>query len=80
MVEYWTAQPESEQRTTVLNYWIKEAQKFIKYSRRNSAGNLIDNSASEVLTATRIVAKFFKVPQRKKGEDRHSSMMRLAYL
>ena len=80
MVEYWTAQPESEQRSVVLAYWIKKAQRFISYNRTVTNGRMIPNTGSEVKKATQIVAKHFKVPQRKSGEDRHTSMMRLTRL
>ncbi len=79
-VTYWTAQPDSEQRTTVLAYWVNQAQKFIKYSRRNVNGELVNNTAAQVKAATKLVSKFFGVPQRKQGECRYDSMMRLTYL
>jgi hypothetical protein len=79
MIAHWTAQPESAQRTTVLSYWVKQAQGFIYYSRKASQG-LIENTGAEVKAATKIVASYFQVPQRKAGESRRSSMVRLTSL
>ena len=77
LVAYWTPKAESAQRTKVLSYLVKQVQKFIKYSRYNVAGQLIANNAQEVKQATKIVANHFGIPQRKKGENRDSSMYRL---
>lgn len=75
-IEYWTNNEESEQRDTVLSYWIGQAKKFIKYSRKVN-GELIANTAEDTKQAIKIVANFFNVPMKKKGESRYSQMQRL---
>lgn len=80
LIAYWAPRAESAQRTKVLAYLVKQVQKFIKYSRYNDYGVLIENTGEEVKAATKVIATFFKVPQRKKGENRDSSMYRLTGL
>jgi len=78
-IAYWTAQPDDQQKATVLKYWVKKAQKFITYHRTIN-GQRIDNTSYEVKTSIKTVANCFGVPQKKKGECRFTQMMRLTDL
>jgi len=83
MISFWTAKEDSKQREIMLGYWVKQAQKFVKYSRKFYKGDdtiLVANTGEEVKQAIRVVANFFKVPMKKSGECRFTQMVRLTKL
>ena len=68
MIQYWVAQEDSEQKRTVLAFWIKQASKFAKVSRY-TIGGLVTNTTIERKEAFNALALAHGVPAKKAGEN-----------
>ncbi len=69
MIQYWTAQQDSEQKEVVLAYWVKQAEKY--------TGNTA--TTAEKKAAFKGLAKRYGVPAKKAGETVQQQAHRLTY-